>query len=89
MINFIHEIVQKNGYMRHPHTRYIIYFIAALALMTCCTGKDKGSFPIGKGKGIGFHSKKADTIYTQQAAMNIYAYQPERALRSELQHDTL
>ena len=67
--------------MRHPHTRYIIYFIAALALMTCCTGKDKGSFPIGKGKGIGFHSKKADTIYTQQAAMNIYAYQPERALQ--------
>ena len=49
--------------------------------MTCCTSKDKGSLPIGKGKGIGFHSKKADTIYTQQAAMNIYAYQPERALQ--------
>ena len=33
--------------MRHPHTRYIIYFfIATLALMTCCTSKDKGSLPI-------------------------------------------
>lgn len=68
--------------MHHSNARYIIYsFIAVFALLTCCTGMDKGSLPIGKSKKIGFLSKKADTIYTQQAAMAIYAYQPKRALQ--------
>lgn len=60
-----------HGFMRR--TLYILY-IVTLALLTGCAGK-------GSDKVIDLLSKPADTIHTSQAAMNIYAYQPERALQ--------
>lgn len=55
--------------MQHKH--YYIVFIVIATLMIGCTGtpsRDKVT-------------DTTDTIYTQQAAMNIFAYQPARALQ--------
>lgn len=62
-------------------TKKAIYIIIAV-LTIGCTGK--GTLPSGKNKG-GSH----DTIYTQSAAMNIYAYQPVRALGAGAETDAL
>ena len=53
-------------------TKAIIITLAVLTIG--CTGK--GTLPSGKNGGRG-----RDTLYTRQAAMNIYAYQPVRALQ--------
>jgi AraC-like DNA-binding protein len=57
---------------------HIIWPVAILPLMlmllSACTGK--GSFPDDE-----FGERADDTLYTRQAAMSIYAYQPERALQ--------
>ena len=46
--------------------------MAVLAIAGCTGGKGGGTQPVAQPK---------DTTYTQKAAMNIYGYQPERALR--------
>ena len=47
-------------------------------MMIGCTGK--GSLPFGKGGGRGHVPQASDTLYTEQAAMDVYGTQPERAL---------
>lgn len=60
---------------------YILYLFVA-ALMTGCTGTgedaDTGDSP---SKGRSAFRNGEDTIYTLDAAMNIYGYQPTRALQ--------
>lgn len=54
-------------------TQYIILlFLVAVALTAGCTGKDEGTSRI---------AQPTDTFYTKQTAMDIFAYQPERALQ--------
>lgn len=55
-----------------------LLFLVVVALIAGCTGTDKKSFLLNGKKSS---QKRADSIYTRQAAMSIYAYQPERALR--------
>ena len=52
---------------------YIIYIIV-LILTLGCTGKGKDT----AGSRV---PQATDTLYTQQAAMSVYGYQPERALQ--------
>ena len=47
-------------------------------MMIGCTGK--GSLPFGKGGGRGHVPQASDTLYTEEAAMDVYGTQPERAL---------
>lgn len=49
----------------------IAFYVLAAALMVGCNGTDRRDS----------RHQATDTIYTQQAAMSIYAYLPERALR--------
>ncbi len=51
---------------------HILYIIVGVVLMIGCRGK---------GAGNGHVAQPNDTLYTQQAAMSIYGYQPARALR--------
>lgn len=53
----------------------IIIFILTLLVLFGCTGKG-----IRSGESMG-SSQPSDTIYTEKAALNIYATQPERALQ--------
>ena len=53
----------------------IIVFILTLLVLFGCTGKG-----IRSGESMG-SSQPSDTIYTEKAALNIYATQPERALQ--------
>lgn len=56
-------------------SRYIFYILTLVAvLMAGCSGT-------GKGTDNGRAAQTGDTIYTAQAAMSIYGYQPERALQ--------
>lgn len=56
-------------------SRYIFYILTLVAvLMAGCSGT-------GKGTDNGRATQTGDTIYTAQAAMSIYGYQPERALQ--------
>ena len=55
-----------------------IVFLVLAALMLGCT--DKGTLP-EEGKGESLVSQPADTLYTEKAAMDVYASQPERALQ--------
>ena len=52
----------------------IAIFVTIAVLIIGCTGKTP--LPSGKSKGLG-----RDTLYTRKAAMDIYAYQPLRALQ--------
>ena len=55
--------------------RLTLLFLVMVVLMTMgCTGSDKGT-------GNSREPQASDTLYTQQAAMSIYGYQPERALQ--------
>ena len=47
-------------------------------MMIGCTGK--GTLPFGKGGGRRHVPQTSDTLYTEQAAMDMYGTQPERAL---------
>ena len=51
------------------HTLYIIFVVVA-AILTCCTGKS----------GTKHVPQASDTLHTEEAAMDVYAEQPERAL---------
>ena len=53
----------------------IIVFMLALLVLVGCTGQC-----IRSGEGLGV-SKPSDTLYTEKAAMSVYALQPERALQ--------
>jgi len=55
------------------HLLYLLY-IVAVTLLTGCTGK-------GSDELKDLFSQRDDTVHTQLAAMNIYAYQPARALQ--------
>ena len=59
-------------------TYFIAYLIAILALFSSCNRTDNGRFH-ADAKQIAPQEK--DTVYTRQAAMSIYAYQPVRALQ--------
>ena len=59
-------------------TYFIAYLIAILALFSSCNRTDNGRFH-ADAKQIA--SQEKDTVYTRQAAMSIYAYQPVRALQ--------
>ena len=54
---------------------YLIIYIVVSVLTVGCTGSS------GEKPGNGHVPNPADTLYTQQAAMNIYGYQPIRALQ--------
>lgn len=57
-------------------SRYILYILTVLAaLMAACSETTDKSTANGRATQMG------DTIYTAQAAMSIYGYQPERALQ--------
>ena len=57
-------------------SRYILYILTVLAaLMAACSETTDRSTANGRATQMG------DTIYTAQAAMSIYGYQPERALQ--------
>ena len=58
-----------------PQRIYIILYIVIAVLTVGCTG------PSSKKTKTGRAPQPSDTLYTQQAAMNIYGYQPERALQ--------
>ena len=54
-------------------TLHLILLVAVLALTVSCTSSDKPA--------ENRQPQPTDTVYTQQAAMSIYGYQPERALQ--------
>ena len=54
--------------------RHIIYIAIAAILMMGCTEK-------GNGTGSSREPQASDTLYTWRAAMQVYGYQPERALQ--------
>lgn len=56
---------------------YIILVIVMVALTAGCTGSPKND----KGTGPGHAIQPSDTLHTKQVAMNIYGYQPIRALQ--------
>ena len=57
---------------------HLILFIAMLTIVGCT---ERGSHPYGEGGRNGHVPQPSDTTYTQQAAMAVYGYQPERALQ--------
>jgi len=54
-------------------TLHLILLVAVLALTVGCTSSDKPA--------ENRQPQPTDTVYTQQAAMSIYGYQPKRALQ--------
>lgn len=63
------------------HTIHILYLYVLAALLTGCTGKDKGNTITGKDGSGAYVSQHSDTVHTLKAVMDMYAYQPVRALR--------
>ena len=55
-----------------------IFYIVVVAMIVSCNRTDTGGT---SSNGWGDTRDEADTIYTQQAAMSIYPYQPKRALQ--------
>ena len=58
--------------------RDCMVFLVLIALMTCCTNSVTYS---DEGREKGHISQPLDTFYTEKAAMDAYAAQPERALQ--------
>lgn len=56
---------------------YIILVIVMVALTAGCTGSPKND----KGTNASHAIRPSDTLHTKQVAMNIYGYQPIRALQ--------
>ena len=59
--------------------RNILYIVIAVILIVGCTGKS--SLPFGEGGGRDHWSQTSDTLYTEEAAMDVYAEHPERAIQ--------
>ena len=59
--------------MKYRIKIYVVTVVAIL-LLVGCTGKGKDS---GKSR----EPQASDTLYTWRAAMQVYGYQPERALQ--------
>ncbi|MBO4612765.1 MAG: AraC family transcriptional regulator [Bacteroidaceae bacterium] len=60
--------------MKHHVGAYIGMVVAAMLTIAGCTGK-------GKDTGNSREPQASDTLYTWRAAMQVYGYQPERALQ--------
>ena len=57
----------------------LILYLVVLTVSMGCTGN--GSLPLGEGGGRGHVPQAGDSLYTEERAMDIYAREPERALR--------
>ena len=57
--------------------KYILFTVLTILMISCT---DIGTFP-NEGEGKSHVSQPSDTLYTEQAAMDVYATQPERALQ--------